>query len=60
VDRKIVKYFEYGGEEVWVFYPKTRRAWMYRRNDRTAVEHKDMLTSVLFPDWRLNLSEVFG
>ena len=25
VDRKIAKYFEYGCEEVWVFYPKTRR-----------------------------------
>src|SRR3989442_9612647 len=24
VDRKIAKYFEYGGEEISVFYPKTR------------------------------------
>ena len=60
VDRKIARYFDYGGEEVWVFYPKTRRAWIYRRNERVAVEHKDLLTSALFPDWTLNLSEVFA
>ena len=60
VDRKIAKYFEYGGEEVWVFYPKTRRVWMYRRNERAAIEHRDILTSALFPDWKLNLAEVFA
>jgi len=60
VDRKIARYFDYGGEEVWVFYPKTRRAWIYRRNERVAVEHKDLLTTALFPDWTLNLSEVFA
>src|SRR5882762_7117934 len=56
VDRKIEKYFEYGGEEVWVFYPKTRRVWVYRRNEPAAIEHKEVLTSTMFPDWKLNLS----
>ena len=60
VDRKIARYFEHGCEEVWVFYPKTRRTWVYRRNDPTATEHKDLLTSELFPGWKLNLSEVFA
>jgi len=60
VDRKIEKYFAYGGEEVWVFYPKTRRVWLYRRNEPTAIEHKEVLTSIMFPDWKLNLSEIFA
>jgi Uma2 family endonuclease len=60
VDRKIEKYFAYGGEEVWVFYPKTRRVWLYRRNEPAAIEHKEVLTSTMFPDWKLNLSEVFA
>ena len=60
VDRKIEKYFAYGGEEVWVFYPKTRRVWVYRRNEPAAIEHKELLTSTMFPDWKLNLSEVFA
>jgi Uma2 family endonuclease len=60
VDRKIEKYIAYGGEEVWVFYPKTRRVWVYRSHDPAAIEHKDLLTSAMFPDWQLNLSEVFA
>jgi Uma2 family endonuclease len=60
VDRKIEKYFAYGGEEVWVFYPKTRRVWLYRRNEPAAIEHKEVLTSIMFPDWKLNLFEVFA
>ena len=60
VDRKIARYFEHGCEEVWVFYPKTRRTWVYRRNNPAAIEHKDLLTSELFPGWKLNLSEVFA
>jgi Uma2 family endonuclease len=60
VDRKIVRYFEHGCEEVWVFYPKTRRTWIYRRNDPAAIEHREWLTSALFPDWKLDLSEVFA
>ncbi len=60
VDRKIARYFEHGCEEVWVFYPKTRRTWVYRRNDPAAIEHREWLTSALFPDWKLNLSEVFA
>jgi Uma2 family endonuclease len=60
VDRKIEKYFAYGGEEVWVFYPKTRRVWVYRRNEPAAIEHKELLTSTIFPDWKLSLSEVFA
>src|SRR5229473_1809963 len=60
VDRKIARYFEHGCEEVWVFYPKTRRTWVYRRNDPAAIEHREWLTSALFPDWKLDLSEVFA
>jgi Uma2 family endonuclease len=60
VDRKIARYFEYGCEEVWVFYPKTGRTWVYRANNPAAIEHKDLLTSELFPGWKLNLSEVFA
>ncbi len=60
VDRKIARYFEYGNEEVWVFYSKTRRTWVYRRNDPVAIEYREFLTSALFPDWKLNLAEVFA
>ena len=60
VDRKIAKYFAYGGEEVWVCYPKTRRVWVYRRNEPAAIEHKELLTSRMFPEWKLNLSELFA
>ena len=60
VDRKIATYFEYGCEDVWVFYPKTRRTWVYRGNNPAAIEHKELLTSELFPGWKLNLAEVFA
>jgi Uma2 family endonuclease len=60
VDRKIAKYFEYGGAEVWVFYPKTRRVWVYRRNDPAAIERRESLTSALFPGWTLNLTEILA
>src|SRR5215510_14732089 len=38
----------------------TRRTWVYRRNNPTATEHKELLTSELFPGWTLNLSEVLA
>src|SRR5207237_9892048 len=60
VDHKITKYFEYGGEEVWVFYPKTRRVWVYRNHEQVAIEHKDLLSSSLLPAWQLNLGEFFA
>jgi Uma2 family endonuclease len=60
VDRKIEKYFEHGSEEAWVFYPKTRRVWVYRSNNSAAVVHNELLTSTMFPDLTLTLSEVFA
>jgi Uma2 family endonuclease len=59
VDRKLNEYFRSGAEEVWVFYPKTRHVWQYRRGERTALLHADRLSSSLFPDWQLDLAAVF-
>jgi Uma2 family endonuclease len=59
VQRKIAKYFEFGGEEVWVFYPKSRQVSVHRAGE-PAIEFKDVLTSRMFPGWELNLAEVFA
>ena len=60
VDRKLARYFEYGSEEVWVFYPASRRVWLYRRNQRVAIEQRDVLESKMFPGWKLDLAEIFA
>jgi Uma2 family endonuclease len=59
VDRKLNEYFRGGAEEVWVFYPKTRHVWQYRRGERIALLHNERLTSSLFPEWELDLGSVF-
>jgi Uma2 family endonuclease len=59
VRRKIAKYFEFGGEEVWVFYPKSRHVSVHRAGE-PAIEFHDLLTSRMFPGWELNLAEVFA
>jgi Uma2 family endonuclease len=60
VDRKLARYFEYGSEEVWVFYPASRRVWLYRRNEGVATEQRDVLDSKMFPGWKLDLAEIFA
>ena len=47
VDRKIAKYFEYGGEEVWVIEPKQRRALVYERSKGVRIEDRAIRSGLL-------------
>jgi Uma2 family endonuclease len=60
VDRKIVKYFENGAREVWVWYPRTRRVRVYQNaQGNTVVTGHDTLISDAFEGLEVPLDEIF-
>ena len=60
VAEKVYEWLHYGAEEVWVLDPEGRSLTVYHSGEalRTLGE-TDTLTSSLFPDWNLPLSELF-
>jgi Uma2 family endonuclease len=60
VDRKIVKYFENGAREVWVWYPRTGRVHVYQdAQGNTVVTWPDTLVSEAFAGLEVPLDEIF-
>jgi Uma2 family endonuclease len=60
VDRKIVRYFENGAREVWVWYPRTRRVHLYLDAQRnTVVTGHGTLISEAFEGLEVPLDEIF-
>jgi Uma2 family endonuclease len=58
MQRKVKLYLENGAREVWVLYPRTESASVYR--GKTSVEVEGKLTSELLPGLSIDLSEVFA
>ncbi len=59
VDRKIRLYLDHGSREIWVFYPATRRVWLYAP-DGSASEFRQQFSSPLLPGFALDLTTLFG
>ena len=58
VDSKAQEYLSHGSEEVWLIYPKTRRAWIYRAGASTIERHEQTLRSELLPGLEIRLDEI--
>jgi Uma2 family endonuclease len=55
---KVLRYFEYGAREVWVFDPGTRSVAVHYGDH--SLEIRDTLTTALFPGLSIHLAEVFA
>ncbi len=58
MERKILRYFEYGAREVWVLYPDTQSAAVHIGS--RAVEVRGTLTTGLFPGLAIDLAQIFA
>ena len=58
MQRKIVRYFEHGAREVWVFHPTIRLVTVHY--GERSIEVRDTLTTALFPGLAINLAEIFA
>ena len=58
MQRKVKLYLQNGAREVWVLYPRSESASVYR--GKTSIEVEGTLTSELLPGVSINLSEVFA
>jgi Uma2 family endonuclease len=58
IDRKRKIYLENGAHEVWVIYPDTHSAWVYRPG--TGEEFTGEIRSKAFSEVRINLQELFA
>jgi Uma2 family endonuclease len=56
---KVRLYLENGAKEVWVLYPVTREAWVYREYNHPTLE-QDAIHSNLLPGLSIPLPAVFG
>ena len=56
---KVRTYLENGAREVWVLYPATREAWVYREYNRSSLV-QDAIRSELLPGLSIPLDRVFG
>jgi Uma2 family endonuclease len=57
MDRKVKTYLANGGVEVWVVYPKTQCAWVYRQGH--AEEFRGSLRSAIVPV-QIDLTQLFS
>jgi len=58
MDAKIDLYFEHGAGEVWLFYSKTRRAYIYVDGQPRVVRESEAITTPLLPGFSLLLQDV--
>jgi Uma2 family endonuclease len=58
MQRKILRYFEHGAREVWVFHPTIQLVTVHYGDH--SVEVRDTLTTALFPGLAINLAEIFA
>ena len=52
MDKKVTDYLAHGAAEVWVIYPETRHAWVYRQSAPAATRetiHSDLLPGIEIP-----------
>jgi len=58
MDAEIDLYFEHGALEVWLIYPKTRRAHIYVGGQPRVVRESEAITTALLPGFSLLLGDV--
>jgi Uma2 family endonuclease len=58
VDRKVGEYLAHGAAEVWVIYPETRHAWVYRDAVPAATRETESIHSDLLPGIEIRLDEI--
>jgi Uma2 family endonuclease len=58
VDLKVATYLANGAAEVWVIYPDTRHAWVYRQSVPAATRETAAIHSDLLPGVEIPLSEI--
>lgn len=58
VDAKVATYLAYGAAEVWVIYPETRHAWVYRQSVPAATRETAAIHSDLLPGIEIPLDEI--
>jgi Uma2 family endonuclease len=58
VERKVADYLAHGTAEVWVIYPETRRAWVYRGAADGATRETEAIHSDLLPGIEIRLDEI--
>ena len=58
VERKVADYLAHGTAEVWVIYPETRRAWVYRGAADGATRQTEAIHSDLLPGTEIQLDEI--
>jgi Uma2 family endonuclease len=58
VDVKVATYLANGAAEVWVIYPETRHAWVYRQSVPAAARETAAIHSDLLPGIEIPLDEI--
>jgi len=58
VDAKVATYLAYGAVEVWVIYPESRHAWVYRQSVPAATRETAAIHSDLLPGIEIPLDEI--
>ena len=58
VERKVADYLAHGTAEVWMIYPETRHAWVYRGAADGATRETEAIHSDLLPGIEIRLDEI--
>jgi Uma2 family endonuclease len=58
VERKVADYLAHGTAEVWMIYPETRHAWVYRGAADGAARQTEAIHSDLLPGIEIRLDEI--
>jgi Uma2 family endonuclease len=58
VERKVADYLAHGTAEVWMIYPETRHAWVYRGAADEATRETEAIHSDLLPGIEIRLDEI--
>jgi Uma2 family endonuclease len=58
VERKVADYLSHGTAEVWMIYPETRHAWVYRGAADEATRETEAIHSDLLPGIEIRLDEI--
>ncbi len=59
MELKVNEYLASGTAEVWLLYPRSPRAWIYR-GTRNIAEPQDHLSSPLLPGFRIGMRELLS
>jgi Uma2 family endonuclease len=58
LESKVAEYLAQGASEVWIIYPDTHHAWVYRRGSAAAARETQSIRSELLPGTEIALDDV--